>query len=63
MAPAPTIDSASLDAWIYKSNSRLAQVELKGSSAAVGNIDFMLTVTNYDAPVTVAAPPASQVKP
>ena len=63
MVPAPTIDSASLDAWIYKSNSRLAQVELKGSSAAVGNIDFLLTITNYDAPVTVAAPPASQVKP
>ena len=60
-SPGMTIDSASLDAWIYKDSSRLAKVELKGASSAIGNIDFVLTITNYDAPVTIAAPAASEV--
>ena len=34
--PVPTIDSASLDVWIYKANSQLAKVELKGASADAG---------------------------
>ena len=55
------IDSASLDAWIYKDSSRLAKVEFTGASSAIGNIDFVLTITNYDAPVTIAAPAASEV--
>ncbi len=57
------VDSASVDFWVYKSNNRLAQVELKGASSTLGNLDLMITVTNYDQPVTVAAPAASDVNP
>ena len=62
-APNVQIDSASVDVWIYKSSSRLAKVELKGASSAVGSIDLTVTITNYDAAVTIAAPPASEVIP
>lgn len=60
-APGVKIDSASFDAWIYKDSSRLAKIELTGASSTIGNIDFVLTITNYDAPVTIAAPAASEV--
>lgn len=59
--PAMTIDSAGLDFWVYKDNNQLAKFELKGSSATIGNLDIVVTITNYDAPVSIAAPPASEV--
>ena len=62
-APNITIDSASFDVWIYKADNRLAKIELKGASSAVGNLDFVLTITKYDAPVTVTAPPAKDINP
>ena len=61
--PAMKIDSASVDFWVYKANNRLAQVELKGASASLGNLDLVVTVTNYDQPVTIAAPAAADVAP
>jgi hypothetical protein len=61
--PSMTIDSASIDFWVYKSNSRLAQMEIKGASAALGNLDFMITVTDYDQPVTITAPAAGDIAP
>lgn len=61
-APGMKIDSASVDFWIYKSNNRLAQFEAKAASSAIGNVDLMLTVSAYDQPVTVTAPPASEVQ-
>jgi hypothetical protein len=62
-SPAPVIDSASVDMWIYKDSYRIAQFEAKGASSALGNLDITVTVSNYDEPVTIAAPPASQVGP
>jgi len=44
-----------------RQRNRLAKVERKGASAAIGNIDFVLTITDYDAPVTIAAPAPSEV--
>jgi len=61
--PAITIDSASVDIWVYTDSSRLAQVELKGASSTLGNLDITLTISNYDQPVTVTAPSADQVNP
>jgi hypothetical protein len=49
--------------WIYKSSSRLAKIELKGASSAIGSIDLVVTITNYDAAVTIAAPAASEIIP
>ena len=59
--PAMKIDSASVDIWVYTDGSRFAQVEMKGASSTLGNLDITLTLSNYDQPVTVAAPPADQV--
>lgn len=56
-----TIDSASVDFWVYKDTYLPAKFELKGSSSTIGDIDLVVTVTNYDQPVTIAAPPASDV--
>jgi hypothetical protein len=38
-------------------------MEIKGASAALGNLDFMITVTNYDQPVTITAPAAGDIAP
>jgi hypothetical protein len=55
------LDTATFDVWIYKANDQLAQVHLTAASSAVGSIDFMLTLTNYDKPVTITAPAASDI--
>ncbi len=60
-SPAMKIDSASADFWVYTANSRLAKVEVKAASSTLGSIDVTVTVTNYDQPVTITAPPASDV--
>ena len=60
--PAMKLDSASVDLWVYKDSSRLAKFEIQGASSSLGNIDFTVTITNYDQAVTVTAPPASEVK-
>lgn len=62
-SPMVSIDSASADVWIYKDNSELAKFEIKGASGQVGSFDFVVTITNYDAPVTISAPAASEVNP
>ncbi|MFI5258834.1 MAG: hypothetical protein ACHQ01_04400 [Candidatus Limnocylindrales bacterium] len=60
---AMTIDSASIDFWVYKANYQIAKVEFKGASAALGNVDFTVTVTAYDQPVTITAPAAADITP
>ena len=62
-SPAPVIDSASVDVWIYTDSYQIAQFEAKGASSTLGNLDITVTVSNYNQPVTIAAPPASQVGP
>jgi hypothetical protein len=57
------IDSASADLWVYKENNMLAKAEVKGASSAVGNLDVIVTVTDYDKPVTISAPSADQIAP
>jgi hypothetical protein len=57
------IDSASVDLWVYKENNLLAKAEAKAASSTVGNLDVIVTVTDYDKPVTISAPPANQIAP
>ena len=57
-----TIDSASLDYWVYKDTLQPAKMELSGTSAAVGNIDLVLTLTKYNEKVTIVAPSADQIQ-
>jgi hypothetical protein len=61
-APGMTIDSASVDLWVYKDNNQIAQLEMKGASSTLGSLDFLLTVSAYDQPVTIAAPAASDIQ-
>ena len=61
--PGMKIDSASVDFWVYTDTNRLAKAEIKGASSAIGTIDIVLTITNYDQPVTVSAPAAGDVNP
>ena len=61
-SPMMQIDSASVDLWVYKDNSQIAKLELKGASSALGNLDLVVTVTGYNAPVTINAPDASNVQ-
>jgi hypothetical protein len=55
------IDSASADMWIYQDTYQLAQVQLAGSSSTVGDLTFTMTLTNFDQPVTIDAPAASDI--
>jgi hypothetical protein len=59
---APKIDSASVDLWVYTDGDRVAQVEVKAASSTLGNIDLVLTITDYDKAVTITAPSADQVQ-
>jgi hypothetical protein len=61
-SPMVQIDSASIDVWIYTDNSQIAKFEVKGASSTVGNLDLVITVTNYNVPVTINAPAASDVQ-
>jgi hypothetical protein len=47
---------------VYKDTVQPAKIEIKGTSAKLGNIDLVLTLTKYDAVVTITAPPAGQVQ-
>jgi LppX_LprAFG lipoprotein len=57
-----TLDTASFDYWAYKDTLNPAKMEIKGTSAALGRIDLVLTLTKYDAKVTITAPPADQIQ-
>lgn len=57
------LDSASADIWTYKDSNLPAKFEIKGSAATLGNLDVVITLTNYNQPVTIAAPPDSQIQP
>ncbi len=61
-APAMKIDSASVDVWVYKSNYQLAKVQIAGASSTLGNLTMTITITNYNAPVTITAPDPSEIQ-
>ena len=55
------IDSVSSGIWIYLDNYQLAQVQIAGTSSIAGNLSFTMALTNFDQPVTISAPAASDV--
>jgi hypothetical protein len=55
------IDTVSSGIWIYTDNYELAQVQIAGASSTVGNLSFTMTLTNFDQPVTINVPAASQI--
>ena len=57
-----SIDEASLDYWVYVDSLNPAKMEIKASSAAVGNLAMTLTLTKYNQPLTITAPPDSEIQ-
>jgi hypothetical protein len=57
-----TLDSASLDYWVYSDSTNPAKIDLKASSASIGNVALTVTMTKYNQPVTITAPPASEIQ-
>jgi len=55
------VQVAPFDYWVYVDTLRPARIEVKASSATIGSIDLDMTLTGYDQPVKIAAPPASKV--
>ena len=56
------LDLAPVDYWVYVNSLQPAKLELKASSSTLGNLDLALTLTKYDQPVQIKAPPDSQVQ-
>ena len=52
---------AQVDYWVYVDTLRPARLVVKASAAAIGSVDLDLSLTGYDQPVKIAAPPADQV--
>jgi hypothetical protein len=57
-----TVDSASGTYLVYADTLQPASFEIAGSSASLGNLDVSLTLTAYGLPVTIEAPPASELQ-
>lgn len=56
-----SLSEATLDLWSYVDGNRLAKVELKATSATLGNLDLTVTLSKYNEAVTIKAPPADQI--
>ena len=56
-----SIQLAQFDYWVFIDTLRPARFKLKASSDAVGSVDVDLSLTGYDRPVKITAPPAAQV--
>lgn len=51
-----------LELWVQKSDLRPVKLATKIVIPDAGNVEVVLSLTNYDVPVTIAAPPPDQVK-
>jgi hypothetical protein len=58
-----SVDSLSIGYWVYVDTLQPARTQVSASSASLGHLDVTVTLTRYDLPVTVTAPPDSQVQP
>jgi len=57
-----TLDLAPIDCWVYVDSLQPARLYLKVSSSRLGNLDLDVTLTRYGQPVTIGAPPATQIE-
>ncbi|MGA2513471.1 MAG: LppX_LprAFG lipoprotein [Candidatus Limnocylindrales bacterium] len=57
-----SLDSATVDLWTYKDNYQLAKVQIQAASSTLGTLGVVVTVTNYNTPVTITAPPDSEIQ-
>ena len=57
-----TLDSASMDYWVYTDSVNPAKIVINASSAAIGTVGVTVTLTKYNQPLTITAPPASEIE-
>jgi hypothetical protein len=57
-----TVSSATFDYWVYTDSMKPAKLEVTAVSPTLGNLDLTVTVSKYDASVTISAPPANMVQ-
>jgi len=57
-----SIDTASLDYWVYVDSLNPAKIELEAASATVGHLTITLTLTKYNQPVTIKTPADSEIQ-
>ncbi len=53
--------SATVDVWSQKSDGRPSRLVIAVDGASQGTLSLTIDLTNYDAAVTIAAPPADQI--
>lgn len=54
---------APVNYWVYDDTLQPASIQISLSSPTIGNVVLALLLTAYDRPVTIEAPPDSQVSP
>jgi hypothetical protein len=57
-----TVESLSIDYWVFSGDLRPAKGVVNVSSAALGNVDATVTLTKYNQSVNIQAPPANMVQ-
>jgi hypothetical protein len=64
-APLPSTPSGNgtIEVWVAKDNLRPARIIVIADGGAQGKLTVTLDITNYDAAVTITAPPAAEVQP
>lgn len=53
-------EATTVDYWVYRDGLRPARLQAKATSAKLGTVDLSVTMSQYDKPVTIQAPPDSQ---
>jgi hypothetical protein len=54
---------APVDYWVYDDSLQPASIRISLSSPTIGNVLLVIVLSAYDGPVTIQAPPDSQVSP
>jgi LppX_LprAFG lipoprotein len=57
-----SIDTLTLDYWVFVDSLNPAKLELKAGSATLGNLAVTVTLTKYNQPVTIKAPADSEIE-
>ena len=57
-----SLTSANLDFWLYTADLRLAQIVMAADAGTAGNLSVTITLSAYNTPVTISAPPASSIQ-
>jgi LppX_LprAFG lipoprotein len=61
--PSASASTGTVDVWVQKNDLRPAKLTVNASIGTIGTIAVTLTISKYDAPVTVTAPADSEIEP